>query len=1458
MHTLAAPAPTDQIFFTALPNGISGKQLCLSLLITPSLVTTPLGDPFRDWPTYIRNQKLKWSATFADPNSHAALGPAVSLTLDPNSLTPDRDKSLWREIFDGTSCAIPRTAHKKIHRSWRVSHDITNLHNRHELYRLSHAYSQASASRNAASPDLVAVQQQTGPPPLFLHPDFNTGTASDLPLRIDDRAKAATTLDQITTTLPTSTKPHLNFQSIVQNRFKYAVNNLEKYGGARLSAASLCAAYIFSLNTATPAGKPDPTLTAAVTQISGWFTTGSNFFVASYPEFPFIPDYLTMLLFHRRSTTKKISDPITQPDFHQLLGMVHNYPAIMRQLNLVYDFVLTPPAGISGLSAVSINLSPPPVGNLLPGTPTPITVVSCYTRCTVMSDRFFATPTPPNAALIKDGVLNLQAPGANSARRFTLVPENADSQALKLTDQFNNAARGTQYSTSAPTALNSPSPYSQTPGKPVPTPSANANPSTAPPAPRTVGLALFDRDRLAGLEQQAANIPDGDSPPTAPAKDFFAEDLILGYRVDVLYKQKFYSLCTRNSNYDIYIPRTTANANNKVDWWKPATAMEISADEGFTSFGATQSPMSDQGSVSDPTATQTQVHQAMFTWIGWSLSVPAPEFPQMNPPKTVSEDPSSNHLAIRPTYTVLAGQLPPLRFNTDYKVRCRLVDLAGNGPLPTLDPSNAIYDDLTAQPFTQFSRHEPIRAPQFLLHEPIDRIKNPGTHIDRMVARDNDSPSSRMLVPPRESLRLAELSGYLTNDKLPGTAFAYQRLETDGAFPTVARAKDQHWVPGKADNPNDNDPIFLPSDYLQNPSNRYYPDPLANFVRFDVFVLTDNPAVCTPLDSAWLKISERGVPWPQRLAVRVRLIPTDKNIDPKMDVDQRAPADEDFGPMVMPTLSITLPRATTVVMRISSAAVDSGGNSPDGRDYSVHLTHLVDRHKKNPAALDAFLPRSQRSQVRKSVGQMLQTFATSLSRDPNSPFNSPHAFVDGSLPISTPHRLMTLVHAVQKPLAPPAFSFEGLQITRDPGKPEAHVAGQLGAHWLSTGKITCYAEWSDRVDDLNLPGERKQPNPHREVAFTITSKELPPDALYGPTRLRYLDPKLLHHFTDTRAHDVTYTLVASTNFREYYPEAKTEPDPHAKLYQIDGKGSLNVTVASSARPLAPSIVYVIPAFVWVDTYDSVNRIWYSGRTVVLRVYFERPFLLSGDRETVAAVLFDPHSATPPIGQNFVSRWGADPTREITSPILHNELSEANFCEPGPPIETCILAEGGTARFKPCAIQYSDERRLWFTDIPINIQHANAPFVRLALVRWQPDALSGDSEARCSQVVLAEFMQVSADRWVSLKKISGSKYTVTVSGAFPSKNPQPCLTLTLYKRWYALGRDSGWRKVSWPVDHPINFVYAPPTDDSSISSWSTDMQTPHSAYVAKYRVLLTEEEFPGQETRKSLSMFIDLP
>jgi hypothetical protein len=267
--------------------------------------------------------------------------------------------------------------------------------------------------------------------------------------------------------------------------------------------------------------------------------------------------------------------------------------------------------------------------------------------------------------------------------------------------------------------------------------------------------------------------------------------------------------------------------------------------------------------------------------------------------------------------------------------------------------------------------------------------------------------------------------------------------------------------------------------------------------RFQFFHLREENRSGDPSKSRfiavkWLRIRTESN-WPDRYPARVRLIPTDST-GPEVVADSHA----------VPTFDVKLPKGPTVVLRISSAAVDGSADSPE---YFVHLSRLSQLCAQDFTALSSHISGPMTA---------FEELASVLKTKGAEHLTSPNSYVDGSIAVMTPHRNMTLVHAVRQPIEPPEFAAPGtqtplLQIVREPGKSEAHVIGGIHAHWLSTGKITCYAEWTDQVDDVS----RSAPGPvhHREVAFTVTSKELAlPDTPSTVARSRTLINTLFHHF----------------------------------------------------------------------------------------------------------------------------------------------------------------------------------------------------------------------------------------------------------------------------------------------------------------------------------------------------------
>ncbi|MEU2516893.1 hypothetical protein [Streptomyces syringium] len=137
----------------------------------------------------------------------------------------------------------------------------------------------------------------------------------------------------------------------------------------------------------------------------------------------------------------------------------------------------------------------------------------------------------------------------------------------------------------------------------------------------------------------------------------------------------------------------------------------------------------DEGHVKATTVTHDQnganelfVHQAFFGWHGWSLAAPPPgrTIGADNQPQ-VPHQPVSDAFPLdttRPT----AGTLPALRYGRTYRLRARLVDLAGNSP----SPQAPAVEGAATNPIT-YARWEPVPPPRSYRSGPFwTESPNPG------------------------------------------------------------------------------------------------------------------------------------------------------------------------------------------------------------------------------------------------------------------------------------------------------------------------------------------------------------------------------------------------------------------------------------------------------------------------------------------------------------------------------------------------------------------------------------------------------------------------------------------------------------------------------------------------------------------------------------------------------------
>ena len=145
----------------------------------------------------------------------------------------------------------------------------------------------------------------------------------------------------------------------------------------------------------------------------------------------------------------------------------------------------------------------------------------------------------------------------------------------------------------------------------------------------------------------------------------------------------------------------------------------------------------------------------------------------------------------------------------------------------------------------------------------------------------------------------------------------------------------------------------------------------------------------------------------------------------------------------------------------------------------------------------------------------------------SDPEIDPVATTLGRNPVVTPPCRILVVHAVRRPLAEPLWNLPPAAIERGPGNTTAvlkptftAVDTGLGLNTDSTGRLDVAAAWTE-FEDVGAEANCGQ------RAVTVTHLHSQSIARGDPPSMR-----IRHEFGDTKHRTVTYTLNATTRFRE--------------------------------------------------------------------------------------------------------------------------------------------------------------------------------------------------------------------------------------------------------------------------------------------------------------------------------------
>lgn len=1125
-------------------------------------------------------------------------------------------------------------------------------------------------------------------------------------------------------------------------------------------------------------------------------------------------------------------------DFHQMLTALGDYPALLRRLGLVFDLELPDgalPVSDNELAArkLRVNATWPSVFEPPPADPSTLNVSpwTVYALAALNGqDLFIPWPT-------RDAGAGMWLPVAGAV---DVVQVDPDGAALKTLNQVNSLGRLTD-------------------GRPL---AIDAPERDGLGALRTSGLAIVQTGRAAGMAEdfnRSLKLNEWlEQNPPAP-DDLRAEDVQRGYRLDVqdLTTGLWYSLHQRVGTY---------NPLND-----PRGPFDV-ADEGFTQPSAA-TPAEKPGTPPDPNA-ELYIHETLFTWDGWSLSAPRPGKALSRSPRAPSPNEPGTEPAVVPNTAMTAlrletafrpqdGSLPRLRYGRHYRLRVRAVDLAGNSP--TVDEATALLDGLAGaiQPILPanneviYSRFEPVNPPEIVPRAEFTE----GESAARLVIRSDFDRSAdeyaaaqpqfapvneRHVAAPKAALAQIEAHGLLDAafDAKPGAltedevrairqeVYELARREagslTDTTLPTVI------FVPTSDRDPTQGYAVHT-EEQLELP---YLPDPWSAGAVFQGLPGTAPGQLTTVV---W-----GGLPWHKATPFRLAL--AEGAAPPQWDEAAR-------------TLTVFLPRSGVATVRVSSLF----GGELAYTGLWRWLEEAVEAGEMDPGRLDEIAAAAK----------------------------------DGRHWMFTPFHEITLVHATQHPLEQPEFTY--LVMERGYGETMAYLSGAIELHAPSTGKIDLLASWTEPRDDPALPepdsvtGEahvmeipidlRNQPIavPHieghdryallleydRRLSFDAHGCEitahylrqrlaspppLPPLEADRLEKRRLLAEKITaHNFGDTKYRRVRYRPAATSRFREYFPPALWD--------DLSRTGAeVELEIPASARPAAPRLRYALPTFGWATEDDGAtvaSRRLGGG----VRLYLERGWWSAGHGELLAVVLGQYLPDKKDDLYRYSTFWGQDPL--FLSPPL--ELPRPEAFRNADLVETRVAIGELYNRFVTVVgfePRWDPSRGLWTVDLDLPTGGHYFPFIRLALARFQPRALS---DVRLSSVQLADFVQTAPDRLLTVARDAGGPgvHRVHLSGVGYTgrrgfnrvvSHAANRVAARLERRVPGIADEAlAWTALDGAAE--VELV-AGAVDADGTQHWEADVAVPEAAAGETLRLVVREEEL-YENGRAGRPVYVDV-
>ena len=729
--------------------------------------------------------------------------------------------------------------------------------------------------------------------------------------------------------------------------------------------------------------------------------------------------------------------------------------------------------------------------------------------------------------------------------------------------------------------------------------------------------------------------------------------------------------------------------------------------------------------------------------------------------------------------------------------------------------------------FMPFFRYEPIQPPDVHLRERLNHDKIPTERSDYLTVASSGTgellvrATERALVPPRIDLEAAIRMGMFDEEQArrvpPEGAFVGVELNSDGSFPGVGHigiAKIFGFDQG-------GETCYVETEGAIRPNVPYLPDPWARRLIIGIYRRADDML----MGFEYFDYYEDGRKWPdcRRLLLRVEGVITETLRPEGYEVEWH---DAMLVIKVVPGMALRLRiwHEMTEQMLADSGVIEAMANylnndadcraalgiadccDGDLNDVRDRLIRCMSRwHERFSSDLKPYLVsgRPARDINLTSFSMLNPVKLVEAVHVVPVPVRAPHFSeaepLKGRLAASLPTRNSFI-----------AQRFEVLRENR--GETVCKFAGDIEFHRASTARLECIAAWDEVTDEQGTIFQR---NHQRHPMFSIEpivgaldfpnkdiTSELPPDndllllkenrTSVGRVDNEDIQNRVLHYdFGDAKARLVNFSLRATSRFLKDFPENR--------LSKVRETGPETSRWVKATMPPAPPVVaYVVPLLESIgETRDNARIQRRQGGW--FRVWLERPWYTSGDGELLALVCWPPDIFRPrggaadylidkarawgTLGKDEVpdrlsglyTGWGLDPIWEQSAnlkyipPGAFSNRLDVGVVQVVPSQllqgdKPCPSDQLGLALYKPL---YHERERRWYADIHIQPEEeAYFPFVRLALARYQPNAIEG---CELSEIVTSEFIQLLPERSASVRVQKGksekasSFVHITISG-----------------------------------------------------------------------------------------------